>query len=218
MRAFANFFFSYLPFRIPQGWHDVIILTSVTFTVTNVGYYRRTKSNLLEQILLFGTFPIWGYGRTVLKLFEMFDLYKLIDESPHLIGIRPYMGRIRLFGERIKPYFSKVLALTAVWEKKLKIPDQAVSLLHAISQNPLMTGHRYVANTVGCFLMTFCLAFIMAALFLIPELVPGFSFFPMMGSIALLVGIFVAWRWVLFTLSAFLFVLLVNEIYLHWLV
>src|SRR5438477_12813699 len=43
--------FNRLPFRIPQEWHNYVVLGFILLSVANVGYYRRTGYVLLYQLV-----------------------------------------------------------------------------------------------------------------------------------------------------------------------
>jgi hypothetical protein len=43
--------FNRLPFRIPEGWHDYVVLGFIFLSVANIGYYRRTGCVLPYRIV-----------------------------------------------------------------------------------------------------------------------------------------------------------------------
>ena len=43
--------FSLLPFRIPPEWHDCIVLVCILFSVTNIGFYKKTGKIFPFQML-----------------------------------------------------------------------------------------------------------------------------------------------------------------------
>ena len=80
--------FSWLPFHIPPEWHDPIVLLLVLFTVTNLGFYRRTGRTYAHHLL------VWA--RSLILLMLMWPLFPLAIFSKrfrdHIAAIQ---GRMR---------------------------------------------------------------------------------------------------------------------------
>jgi hypothetical protein len=46
-----NWMFSILPFTVPPGWHDYIVLCLIYLSVTNIGFYQRTGRMFFSRML-----------------------------------------------------------------------------------------------------------------------------------------------------------------------
>jgi hypothetical protein len=174
-RFVKEWLFAWLPFHIPPEWHDYIILLSILFTVTSVGFHQRT-------------------GRA----YALFALQLVVSEVGDIL-----LSCIRWTG-LWTPNHKPLLIETAVVQE-VGIPERVYSLLWipTIALLLLVLGSIAPKPAFGWGI----------------SIVIGFAygFFGMMLTYILVLGAVIAWRWVATTAAVFTGLVVVNEIYMHWL-
>ena len=91
--AIRELLFGWLPFHVPQEWHNYVILACVTLSVSNIGFYRATGKILpfaLSRMIfspIKGGSPLLDSDQTSPELFYIVSVSELAAAGASLIVI-----------------------------------------------------------------------------------------------------------------------------------
>jgi hypothetical protein len=88
--AVKNLMFSALPFSIPQGGRDYIVLGLLFMSVTNVGFYQRTGTVFIVRLLpQVSPTPLF---EDINKRDKTDEIVSLISETIMVVGVLPFVS------------------------------------------------------------------------------------------------------------------------------
>jgi len=200
--------FAWMPFHIPPEWHDYIVLFLILFSVTNVGFYRRTGRVFGVYVLML---PI-----RFLSLF----LLQITSEFP--IGLnenrkRQLSAKFEKFSERFAddllpdPKFDSTFLSGRYAEIKGWLFSISAVLVFGLTLTifiRILNWPNTPATWWCCFPSGDAISIILSIIIFIMSL---------LASWAIVAGIVIARRWLLTTGVSFLVLVTVNELYVRWL-
>lgn len=180
--------FSWLPLHVPAEWHDVIIITLITFSITNIGFHQKTGKTYAAHLVRFALMSAW----------------ELI-----LMAGAAFNGRIMI-------KYQEIRKMNSYWNEYKSDKISLFIAIFSISIIVIFSILYSLFYYFGEFLVSAWPQLGAARTFFLEHEHDVSNATAILGF-ALASGAIVAWRWILGTLGAFATLLAINEAYVRWL-
>lgn len=214
--AIKVWLFGWLPFHIPPQLHDIIILSLVLFSVTNVGFYKRTGRSILVYWILsclgFVIVPgLWipaNFSRSAESLRQKWirhrDFAKLYRQKSD-DTIEKYLSTKT---ERWVDFTSNIYAAIVIIPIVLVVLNKLhIWPFYMLNLSPESVERFLSTPTTSPPSAMLLIGYIIFLLFFV-----AFYCLVILRFLSKL-GILIAWRWILTTVACFIALVMINDFY-----